>query len=56
MVVRDRVCTRGWRAWNGLHRAVGTAPVLEFKEHLDRALRSRVCAWVVLYEARNWTG
>lgn len=37
-------------------RAVGTAPVLEFKEHLDRALRSRVCAWVVLYEARNWTG
>ena len=23
---RDRVCTRGWWAWNGLPRAVGTAP------------------------------
>ena len=24
--VRDRVCTRGWWAWNGLPRAVGMAP------------------------------
>ena len=24
--VRDRGCTRGRWAWNGLHRAVGTAP------------------------------
>ena len=22
----DGFCTRGWRAWNGLPRAVGTAP------------------------------
>ena len=26
MGVRDRGCTRGWWAWNGLPRAVGMAP------------------------------
>ena len=40
--VRERVCTRGHWAWNGLPRAVGTRPVLEFKECLESALRHRV--------------
>lgn len=39
-------------------RAVGTAPVLEFKEHLKNALRHRVgccvIVLVVLCEAWGW--
>ena len=37
MGVRDRLCTRGQWAWNGLPRAVGTARVPEFRERLDSA-------------------
>ena len=48
-----RVCTRGQWAWNGLHRAVGTAPVLEFKECLATTLRHRV--WVVVCGTGSWT-
>ena len=43
--VRERVCTRGWWAWNGLPRAAGTGPVLEFWECLDSALGHRV--WIL---------
>ena len=43
--IRERGCTRGRWAWNGMHRAAGTAPVLEFKEHLDTALRHRI--WIL---------
>lgn len=38
--VRDRVCTSGQWTWNGLPRAVVTAPNLpEFKKHPDSVLR-----------------
>ena len=37
--VRDRGCTTGRWAWNGLPRAVGTARVPEFRERLGSALR-----------------
>jgi len=36
-------------------RAVGTAPVLEFKECWDTALRHRVWVWVVLRGATGRT-
>lgn len=44
--VRGRVCARGRWAPNGVRRAVGTAPVLEFEECLHTVLRRSV--WVVL--------
>ena len=37
VVVRDRLCTRGRWARNGLPRAVGTARVPEFRERLGSA-------------------
>jgi len=41
--VRERVCTRGRWAWNGLPRAVGTALRLaEFKKGLDSIFRRMV--------------
>ena len=40
------VCTRGQWA---------RPPVLEFRKHLDSALRCRVWCWVVLCGARSWT-
>ena len=43
--VRKGVCTRGWWSWNGLHRAVGMAPVLEVKECLGTAPRHRI--WIL---------
>ncbi len=44
MGVRVRFCTRGLWAWNRLSRSLlGYKPkLLEFKEHLDNALRYRV--------------
>ena len=43
--VRDRGCTRGRWAWNGLPRAVGTARVPEFRERLGSALRHVAWFW-----------
>ena len=39
--VRERGCTRGRWSWNGMHKA----PVLEFNDSLDSALRCRV--WIL---------
>jgi len=53
--VRERICSTGWWAWNRLPRAVGMAPsLMEFKEHLDTALRCRV--WTVggSVRSRSW--
>ncbi len=53
--IRERACARGPWALNGLHRAVDMAPVLEFKGHLDTALRHRVWSWVVQFGSGGWT-
>ena len=45
-------CTRGWWAWNAMHRAAGTAPVLEIQECLDTALRRRV--WILGGAVWSW--
>ena len=52
--VRGRVCARGRWAPNGVRRAVGTAPVLEFEECLHTVLRRSV--WVVLCQGRGSWG
>jgi len=48
---REMLCPRGQWAWNRLPRAVGTAPVPEFREHVDTTFRHRV--WVVQCGARH---
>jgi len=40
----ERVCTRGWGAWNGMHREVGTAPSARVQGVF--ALRHRV--WILI--------
>ena len=46
MGVRDRGCTRGRWAWNGLPRAVVmTSGLMEFEKLLDHTLRHRI--WIL---------
>ena len=51
--VRDRGCTRGQWVWNGMHRAVGMAPVLELKETV--LSDTGFGCWVVPCGGRGWT-
>ena len=53
---RDRVCTRGQRAWNGLSMAVGTDPRCQSSRNIWIMLSDiGFHFWVVLYGARSWT-
>jgi len=54
--VRDRVCTRGRWAWNGLPSAVGTAPSAGVQGAFQTTLSDIGFEfWVVLCAARGWT-
>lgn len=46
--MREGLCPRGWWAWNGLFKALGTAPSCQTSESSGTLLRYGVWVWIGL--------